>query len=50
MYLSPSAHRYSNLCPPDIVGQVTSLQYSEIVPYIKLIRLKKSTTKINQFN
>lgn len=47
--LSPSAHRYSNLGPPDIVGQVCSVQYSEMVPYIKLILLKKSTTAIRKF-
>lgn len=42
--LTPSAHRYSNLGPPDIVGQDSSVQKSLTVPYIKLIRLKKSTT------
>jgi len=30
--------------PPDIIGQVASVQWSDTVPYIKLIRLKKSTT------
>lgn len=43
--LSPSAHKYSNLGPPDIVGHVCTVQNSHIVPYIRLMRLKKSTTK-----
>lgn len=29
---SPSAQRYSYRCPPDIVGHVVSLQYSDTVP------------------
>lgn len=30
--VSPSAHKYSYRGPPDIVGHVVSLQYSETVP------------------
>lgn len=30
--VSPSAQRYSYLGPPDIVGHVVSLQYSDTVP------------------
>ena len=49
LYLPPSAHKYSNLGPPDIVGQDDVVQYSETVPYIKLIRLKKSTTTLMKY-
>lgn len=34
--------------PPDITGQTDSVQNSLTVPYIKLIRLKKSTTNKNE--
>jgi hypothetical protein len=33
------------LGPPDMVGHVSSVQYSHIVPYNRFILLKKSTTK-----
>lgn len=39
-----TCHRYSNFGPPDIVGQVLSVHCSHTVPYMRLIRLKKSTT------
>lgn len=37
----------TNLFPPDMVGQLSSVQTSAIAPYIKLMRLKKSTTALN---
>ena len=33
------------LGPPDMVGHVSSVQYSHIVPYNRFILLKKSTTE-----
>lgn len=36
----------TNFDPPDIVGHVSLVHASEIVPYIKFMRLKKSTAKI----
>lgn len=32
LYFPPSAHRYSNFGPPDIVGQDVVVQYSDTVP------------------
>lgn len=39
--------KYNNmpyLGPPDMTGQLVEVQNSDTVPYIKLTRLKKSTT------
>jgi len=32
LYFPPSAHRYSNFGPPDIVGHDVVVQYSDTVP------------------
>lgn len=41
----PSAQWYSYLGPADMIGQLSSVQNSVIVPYSMLIWLKKSTAK-----
>lgn len=50
LYFSPSAHRYSKRAPPLIVGQEAESQYSDMVPYMRFILLKKSTTAMEKLS
>lgn len=42
LFLSPSAHKYSNKGPADMIGQVSEVQYSVMQPKTKAISLKNS--------